>query len=115
MHDDKRCHPQAFYNELSENIQKGCRKVDRVKVDGIAEPFNIYAPNVANVDGNFFDPSIVEVRSLPPFVLLRTLSFLTQDVYEIELSDEQTVALTFGKDGAEDPRENDERWRLFGA
>jgi len=86
---------QAFYNELSENIQKGCRKVDRVKVDGIAEPFNIYAPNVANVDGNFFDPSIVE------------------DVYEIELSDEQTVALTFGKDGAEDPRENDERWRLL--
>ena len=51
---------EAFYNQLSEPVQKTCRKVDRVLHDLAPEPFYLYAANVANVDGSYFDRGIQE-------------------------------------------------------
>lgn len=65
---------QAFYDQLSENWQQTCRRVDRVRWEGLSEPFDIYAANVASVEGNYFDPSIRE------------------DVHELELTVSQTAA-----------------------
>jgi hypothetical protein len=84
---------EAFFTNLSENIQKTCRKVDCAKLEGFRTPMNLYTPNVASIEGNYFDPSIRE------------------DVLEIELTDKQVTDLMFDKEGAEDPRENDERWK----
>lgn len=52
---------EAFYNQLSEPVQKTCRKVDRVLTSASPEPFYLYAANVAADDaGSYFNRSIVE-------------------------------------------------------
>jgi class 3 adenylate cyclase len=51
---------EAFFNQLSEPVQKTCRKVDRVLAGAASEPFMLYAANVASVDGSFFDRGIEE-------------------------------------------------------
>jgi len=52
---------EAFYNQLSEPVQKTCRKVDRVLTSASPEPFYLYAANVAaDDDGSYFTRSIVE-------------------------------------------------------
>jgi class 3 adenylate cyclase len=87
---------EMFYMLLSENWQQTCRKVDKVRWDE-GEPFWLYAANVkCDASGNYFNPEVVE------------------DVYELEIDESMERDLKFGKvDGAEDPRENDQRWRLF--
>ena len=86
---------EMFYMLLSENQQQTCRKVDMVRWED-GEPFWLYAANV-NCDalGNYFNPDVVD------------------DVYELVLDEKTLQDLQFGKDGAEDPRENDQRWRTL--
>ncbi len=86
---------EMFYMLLSENQQQTCRKVDKVQWED-GEPFWLYAANV-NCDalGNYFNPDVVD------------------DVYELVLDEKTLQDLQFGKDGAEDPRENDQRWRTL--
>jgi class 3 adenylate cyclase len=51
---------EAFYNRLSEPVQKTCRLVDRVSHTLAPEPFKLYAANVASQEGNFFDRDLQE-------------------------------------------------------
>lgn len=51
---------EAFYNQLSPAAQKTCRRVDRVIGGAITEPFDLYAANVGNNEGNHFDPKVKE-------------------------------------------------------
>lgn len=51
---------EQFYNKLSADVQKTIRKVDRVMGGALTEPFDLYAANVANLEGNFFAPSVKE-------------------------------------------------------
>jgi hypothetical protein len=50
------------FDRLSDEWKQTCRKIDRVhaKGYGIEDAFWIYTPNIASVDGNYFDPSIKE-------------------------------------------------------
>ena len=75
---------EAFYNQLSEPVQKTCRKVDRVMASQASEPFMLYAANVASVDGSYFDRGIEE------------------DVFVMDAQDEE--------DGTADASGADGRW-----
>ena len=84
---------EMFYMLLSENQQQTCRKVDKIQWED-GEPFWLYAANMScDALGNYFNPDVVD------------------DVYEIAIDERAQQNLMFGKDGAENPRENDERWR----
>lgn len=51
---------ETVYGKLSDEWKQTCRKVDRVVAEGGSEPFDVYAANVASIEGNYWDPSIKE-------------------------------------------------------